>query len=89
VHSPIEQDDAEEALKIMRYAMYHDASADVADNKKVQSGPTAATDVEAESVQEMDVAEDDNFVRPEDSQHSQADDSQNTSSTRYEWYVVE
>lgn len=75
-----QQDDAEEALKIMRYAMYHDASPDVADNKKAQVEPTTVPDdVEAASVQEMDV-ENDSLVRPDES--SQAEDVQDTTDTR-------
>lgn len=67
----------------MRYAMYHDASPDVADNKKAQSEAAAHTDVEPESMQEMDVVEDDNLVRPDES--SQVSDAQDTSNTRYEY----
>lgn len=83
-----QQDDAEEALKIMRYAMYHDASPDVADNKKAQIvEPATVTDVEAESVQEMDVVEDDNLMRPDET--SQAEEAQGTSDTRYDCVTVD
>jgi hypothetical protein len=58
----------------MRYAMYHDASPDVADNKKAQSEP-------AESA--MDVVDEESSHAPEDSQVSVVEDGDRASTTRY------